>query len=268
MNSELKDDATVAANAIAEALPAIDSSLAPDLAPALVLWTERFPGGGHWSYRVRRGTTLRFIDMEGGANVSLLLCRADERGERLNIPDTLKAQHTAHLARGHVLYSDMGNILASIAADTVGWHDPLCGVSDAAGVAARYGQKRYQEHRNAMHRNGRDSLLIEIGKWGLGLRDLVPTVNLFSKVTVDDTGRLQYVPGNAKAGDYVELRFEMDTLVAVSTAPHPLDPAADYAPKRIGVVAWQSGTAGADDVCRLSCPENGRGFANTERIYR
>ncbi|GAC1435158.1 MAG: urea carboxylase-associated family protein [Burkholderiaceae bacterium] len=242
--------------------------LTPDLAPTSVLWTEVFPGGGHWSYRIRRGTTLRFSDLEGGATAAVLLFRADERLERLNVPDTLKAQHTSYLTAGHVLYSDMGNILASIAADTIGWHDALCGVSDADSLRARYGEARYQEHRNAMHRNGKDSLLIEIGKWGLGLRDLVPNVNLFSKVTVADDGRLQFMPNNSKKDDYVELRFEMDSLIAISTAPHPLDTSPAYAPKKIGLVAWQSGTAGPDDKCRVSCPENGRGFTNTELIYR
>lgn len=241
---------------------------APELDPAKVRWSELFPGGGHWSYRLKRGTTLRFIDLEGGANVALLLYRADERQERLNLPDTLKAQHTAHLTTGNVLYSDMGRILASIAADTVGWHDPLCGVSDAAAVHKRYGERRYQEHRNAMYRNGKDSLLIEIGKWDLGLRDLVPNVNLFSKVQVDAEGRFGFVPGNSKKGDYVELRFEMDTLIALSTAPHPLDPSPEYAPKKVAVIAWESGPAGPDDVCRQSCPENRRGFYNTELIYR
>ncbi|MRW93465.1 DUF1989 domain-containing protein [Duganella sp. FT80W] len=242
--------------------------LAPDLDPARVLWTERFPGGAHWSYRARRGTTLRFIDVDGGANASVLLYRADERHERLNIPDTLKAQHTAHLSAGHVLYSDMGRILASVSRDTVGWHDPLCGVSDAAMVQQRYGSHRYQEHRNAMHRNGKDSLLVEMGKWGLGLRDFVPGVNLFSKVMVNSDGALRFVPGHSRAGALVELRCEMDVLVLISTAPHPLDPRADYAPGKVALVAWDSGTAGADDICRLSCAENGRGFQNTEIIYR
>lgn len=242
--------------------------LAPDLDPATVRWIELFPGGGHWSYRLARGTTLRFIDMEGGANASVLLYRADEKLERLNVPDTLKAQHTAHLTTGHVLYSDMGRVLASFARDTVGWHDPLCGVSDAALVRRRYGGHRYQEHRNAMHRNGKDSLLVEIGKWGLGLRDWVPNVNLFSKVTVDADGRFAFVPGHSTAGDFVELRLEMDVLVAISTAPHPLDPNPEYAPKKVAVVAWHSGTAPADDVCRLSCEENKRGYYNTELIYR
>jgi urea carboxylase-associated protein 2 len=244
------------------------SEFAAHLERAKVLWTELFPGGGHWSYPVRRGTTLRFIDLEGGANVAALLYRADERMERLNLPDTLKAQHTAHLTAGNVLYSDMGRILASVSADTIGWHDPLCGVSDAATVRAKYGEHRYQEHRNAMYRNGKDSLLIELGKWGLGLRDLVPNVNLFSRVVVDADGFFRFIPGHSRKGGYVELRFEMDTLVALSTAPHPLDPGPAYAPKKVGIVAWRSGPAGADDICRLSCPENGRGFYNTELIYR
>ncbi len=242
--------------------------LAPDLDPARVRWIELFPGGCHWSYRLARGTTLRFIDMEGGANASLLLYRADEKLERLNVPDTLKAQHTAHLTAGHVLYSDMGRILASFARDTVGWHDPLCGVSDAALVQQRYGDHRYQQYRNAMHRNGKDSLLVEIGKWGLGLRDWVPPVNLFSKVAVNDDGRFDFVPGHSAAGDFVELRLEMDALVAISTAPHPLDPNPEYAPKKVAVVAWDSGTAPMDDACRLSCDENRRGYYNTELIYR
>jgi urea carboxylase-associated protein 2 len=244
------------------------SELAPDLKPELVLWTESIPGGGHFSYRVRRGTTLRFIDCEGGANLSVLLYRADERLERLLLSDTLKAQHTSHITSGNVLYSDMGRILASISADTVGWHDPICGVSDAAQVRAKYGEARYQELRNDMHRNGRDSLLIELSKWGLGLRDMAPTVNLFSKVVADGEGRLQFITGNSVAGDYVELRFEMDTLIALSSAPHPFDPAPTYAPKRVAIVAWDSGVAGPNDACRLSCPENQRGYANTELVYR
>jgi urea carboxylase-associated protein 2 len=247
----------------------MENTLIPaGLDPSTILWTEQFPGGGHWSYRVRRGTTLRFTDLEGGANVSVLLYRDDERLERICIPDTLKAQHTAHLSQGRVIYSDMGRILASIPHDTVGWHDALCGVSDAELVKRRYGERRYQEHRNAMHRNGKDSLLIELGKWGLGLRDLVPNLNLFSKVAVDESGRFRFVPDNSSAGDDVDLRFEMDTLVLLSTAPHPLDPNPEYAPKKVNVTAWRSGPVADDDACRTSCPENRRGYTNTELAYR
>ena len=70
-------------------------------------------------------------------------------------------------------------------ADSCGWHDTLCGVSNAEMVKAKYGEATYQTHRNAMHRNGRDGLLVELGKWGLGKRDVVPNVNFFSKVVAD-----------------------------------------------------------------------------------
>ena len=242
--------------------------LAPDIQKEKIKWVEIFPGGCHWSYRVARGTTLRFNDLEGGANASVLLYRADEKHERLNIPDTLKAQHTAHLTQGHVLYSDMGRILASIPYDTVGWHDPLCGVSDAALVEKKFGMHRYQENRNGMFRNGKDSLLIEMGKWGLSLRDWVPNLNLFSKVTVNEAGQFAFNPEHSKKFSAVELRMEMDVIIAISTAPHPFDTDPVYAPKKIAVIAWESGVAGLDDSCRLSCAENQRGYYNTELNYR
>lgn len=242
--------------------------LPPEIDPASHLWSDRLPGGAHWSYVVKRGTTIRFTDMEGAANLAVLMYNFDEKLERLNIPDTLKTQHTAHLAKGNALYSDMGRVLASICADTVGWHDPLCGVADAALIHAKFGQRRYQEHGNGMFRNGKDGLLIELGKWGLGLRDFVPTVNFFSKVVVSPGGELRFVPNHSRTGDFIELRFEMNTLLAVSSAPHPLDTALTYSAKNIAMTAWTSGAVAQDDATRLHCAENQRGFANTEQYYR
>ena len=41
-----------------------------------------------------------------------------------------------------------------------------------------------------MHRSGKEGLLKEIGRWGLGKRDLHANVNFFSKVTADEDGNL------------------------------------------------------------------------------
>ena len=232
-----------------------------------VLWEELVPGGAHWSGVLRRGNTLRIHDPHGGANVAMLLFNQEEKTERYNMPDTLKAQHTAYLTQGHVCYSDMGRVLCSIPQDSCGWHDTVCGVLDARGLETKYGQARFQEHRNGMYRNALDGLLVELGKWGLGKRDVVANLNLFSKVVADGDGRLTFETAHRQPGQYIDLRFEMNVLVAFSTAPHPLDPAPRYDPKAIKLVAWRSGIAGADDVCRLSRPENGRGFINTERYF-
>ncbi|AMR66281.1 urea amidolyase associated protein UAAP1 [Aquipseudomonas alcaligenes] len=231
------------------------------------LYEETVPGGGHTSFVLKRGQLLRLTDIEGGANVSLLLLNAHEKSERLNLPDTLKCQHTARLTAGHCLYSDMGRILAAITADTCGWHDSMGGLLNAVEVAEKYGQGRYQELRNGFFRNGMDNLLVELGKWDLGLADLLMNLNLFSKVTVDSDGCFHFQPGNSKAGDYLELYAPMDTLVVLTALQHPLDPNPQYAPKPVQLSWQQVQSDGISVLCRTSRPENGRGFHNTERLY-
>ncbi|GAO36907.1 urea carboxylase [Sulfuricella sp. T08] len=240
---------------------------APDLAEDKVLFSELVPGGGHWSYSLPRGTTLRMTALENGANLSLVLYSAREKLERYNMPDSLKAQHTAHYTRGHVLMSDMGRSMASITADSLGWHDSLGLLLDSRLLHEKYGDHSYQNHRNGMYRSGRDGLLIEIGKYGLAKRDLVAPVNFFSKVSVDEEGRFNFVPDHAKVGDYVDLRMDMDVLVAFSTAPHPLNPSTTYSAKKVGLAAWRSGPAGKDDYCRHFRPENARAIHNADMLY-
>jgi len=231
------------------------------------LWTEILPGGGTWSHVLKRGTALRMTDVEGGANVAAYFLNFEIPAERFNLPDTLKAQHTARLTKGHVLYSDMGRILCSITEDKVGWHDPLCGFSNGAQVEKKYGQLSYQQARNDWHRNARDGFLIELGKYGMGSRDLHATVNFFSKVTVDETGNLRYDANNSKPGSYVELRAEMNVLVVLNTCQHPLAPDGAYAPKPVEISISKVSPPRTNDPCRMLCSENTRGFLLTELFF-
>ena len=224
---------------------------------------ETLRGGQAWSRRLARHQRLRLRDVEGRACVSALFYNARDPIERYNMPDTLKAQFTAFLTTGRVLYSDMGRVLCSIVADDCGWHDTLSGVGDAAASQARFGEGAYQTLRNDWHRNGRDNLLVELGKQGLGKRDVVANVNFFVRVTVDDAGALAWRPENSRPGASVELRFEMDTLVVLSNTPHPLDPDPTYHPPPVDLAIRRGPPAADDDPCRLSRPENARGFALT-----
>ena len=235
--------------------------------PKEILWEETVPGGNHWSGLMRRGSALRFTDLQGGANVSLLLYNFEEKIERYNMPDSLKAQHTAFLTTGNVCYSDMGRVMCSFIHDTVGWHDTMCGISDAKLIEQKFGVANYQTHLNNMYRSAKDGLLIELAKHGLGQRDLIANVNLFSKVSANESCGLVFNAGNSKAGDVVDLRFDMNVLVVLSTAPHPLDTAIAYKPSDVLLSAWHAGTAAEDDVCRNACEQNQRGFTNTERFY-
>jgi urea carboxylase-associated protein 2 len=233
----------------------------------MLLWEEAVQPGASWSHVLKRGTALGITDLEGGANVGALFYNFECPTERYNMPDTLKAQHIARLTQGNVLYSDMGRILCSITKDSVGWHDPIGGASDRALVEKLYGVARYQEHRNAYHKNARDSFLLELGKWGLGPRDLAANVNFFSRVDVAGDGTMTFHAGNSKPGGYVELRAEMNVLVILNTCQHPLDPAPAYSPKPAALAIKKVDAPGPHDECRLSRPENGRGFILTERYF-
>jgi uncharacterized protein len=115
--------------------------------------------------------------------------------------------------------------------------------------------------------SGRDAMLVELGKYGLNERDLVANINFFSKVVVDEAGTLQLATGHSRAGQYLDLRFEMDTIVALHAGPHPLAKATQYAPPAIRLQARRGTPPAADDLCRIRCPENARGYINTERMY-
>jgi urea carboxylase-associated protein 2 len=230
-----------------------------------MLFEDSIEPAATWSHVLKRGTALRVTDRMGGANVGALFYNWENPVERYNMPDTLKAQHIARLTRGCVLYSGMGRILCSITADTVGWHDPLSGCSNAAIVRAKYGEARYQDRRNDWHQNAYDGLTIEIAKYGLSARDMGAPINLFSKVVVDPGGAMTFVPGHSRAGMYVELRAEMHVLVILNTCQHPLDPNPRYEPRPVDLTIRRVPAPAPDDECRRSRPENARGFVLTER---
>lgn len=231
-------------------------------------WSITIRPGGKWSGVVGRGKLLRFTALEAGANVSLLLYNADDPTERYNMPDTLKAQHTAHLTRGHTLMSDNGRVLAAIVEDSLGWHDTISAYSTREATDAKYGKSSYQEARNEWLRSGEENFAVELVRCGLGIRDLVPNVNLFAKVACDDAGDMRYGVSHCEAGATVTLRTEMDVVLVLSNTPNALDPRTAYpsVPVKLDVLD-AGGEVGRDDYCVNFRPENLRAYENTWAYY-
>lgn len=221
------------------------------------------PAGGKWSGRISRGKNVTFTAKEDGANVSLLLYNAIDPNERYNMPDTLKAQHTAHLTKGNVLMSDNGRVLASIIEDSVGWHDTISGYITRGLVDKKYGMTSYQEKRNDWYRSGDENFAIELFRNGLATRDLVPVVNLFSKVYCDEEGNMHFVKDHAKKGDTVTLRIEMDVILILSNTPNPFHSCSSYPLVPVELSITDAEPVQEDDVCLNHRPENRRAFENT-----
>jgi hypothetical protein len=225
------------------------------------------PPASHWSFRIRRGMQLCLTDIEGGANVGMLLYNPEDLLERYNAPDTLKCQHTFKLTHGNCLYSDMGRIFCSIIEDSFGWHDTVCGNITHEKVKQKWGEVNYQQARNGWQQNGYNSFLVELAKYGLTGKDLASNLNWFSKVQVDNSGNLSLDDEAAKAGASITLRFEMDALVVLHTCPHPLSRAHAYPRKPVRCEFSQAAPVFENDYCLNFRPENRRGFENNRLYY-
>ncbi|RLL49821.1 DUF1989 domain-containing protein [Acinetobacter cumulans] len=230
------------------------------------LWTELLPGGHHWSARIQRGAVLQLKSLGQNANVALYCVNSEDKLERYNMPDSLKGQHTAYLSTGHILASDLGRAMISIVKDDHAWNDAFCAPSTASQIENQFGSKTFQDARNDMYRNGKDSLLLEMTKFGLSATDLSSTLNLFSKVAPDDTGNLSYIDSD-NTDQIIELRFEMDCLVFLSSAPHGLSQAEEYNPADVQLSLFKALPLVDTDFCRDSCPQNQRAFQNNKRYY-
>jgi urea carboxylase-associated protein 2 len=231
------------------------------------LYSYTVPGASHWSLRLRRGLCMKLTDIEGNANLGMLMYNPEDLLERYNAPDTLKCQHTFKLTMGHCLYSDMGRVFCSIIEDELGWHETVCGNSHAATVAKHWGARDYQTDRNQWNQNGYDSFLVELAKYGLNGRDMAANINWFSKVATDQQGDVHLVDNHSRPGNSVTLRFEMDSQVIVHTCPHPLNRSEVYPRKPVLVEIYAADAVTEDDYCKNSCPENQRGFANNHLYY-
>ncbi len=241
-----------------KALPEASALPATPIDPDSIIATETIAGGWYFSTRLMKGEALRIAQAQGPASVALVCWNAADTSERLNLPDTVKVQWDTRIQKGRVLFSDMGRVLLSVTEDSSGGaHDLLVGGSTAVANVAKY--------PGIATRNTRDNLVLAAGKLGLSRRDLPMALTLFAPVRVsDDDGHFAWQPGLLNSGDYVDLRAEMDLLVALSTCPHPLDPSPDYAPNPVEITRYRA-TFAADDLCRTATAEAVRGFANNVR---
>ena len=225
-------------------------------------YRHEMPGGAAWSAPVRAGRLVTFTALGADANTSVLIVGAD-RLDRLNVPDTLKAQMSACIRPPMVLMSDRGVGLASVVASSLDWHDCLTGFSHDAHLA-RHGRSSYALDGNDWRRSARSGLISELIKHGLGEADLHGCVNLFTKVAIGADSSLEWASGWSSAGDTVTLRTEVDVLLFVSTAPHALNPA--WSPAGVGIEVAPAAPVAVDDPSMVFRAESARALEAARRL--
>ncbi|MFN2382036.1 MAG: urea amidolyase associated protein UAAP2 [Guyparkeria sp.] len=205
------------------------------LDPADAVYREVVPAGSPWIHEVKKGQTLRILDLEGNQAADTIfysLKRPTE--EHYSAIDTIRSQVNAYLTAGSELVSNEGNVMLTITADTCGRHDTLGGA-----CSAESNQVRYALDKKPMH-NCRDSFLTAIAEshYGLTKRDIVPNINFFMNVPLTPEGGLTFEDGISDAGKYVEMRAEMDVIVLVSNCPQLNNPCNAYNPTPVEMLVW------------------------------
>jgi uncharacterized protein len=205
------------------------------LQPSDAAYRETVRAGDYWMHVVKRGETLRIVDVEGNQAADTLFFSAADPHERYSASDTIREQGNVYLSAGSKLLSDLCRPLMTITADTVGRHDTLGGA-----CATESNTVRYALEKKTMHAC-RDSYLlavVENEQYGLTKRDIAHNINFFMNVPVEPDGGLTFADGVSGPGKYVEMRADMDVIVLISNCPQLNNPCNAYNPTPIEVLIW------------------------------
>lgn len=206
------------------------------LIPSEALYRDVVPAGDYYMKVVKKGHTVRILDIEGNQAADVLFYNANDPSERYSAIDTIREQGNVYLTAGTKILSDLGNVMLEIVADTCGRHDTLGG-----SCATESNTVRYSIDKKCMHAC-RDSWLLAVSEnehFGLSKRDLTHNINFFMNVPVTAEGGLTFADGISGVGKYVELKAHMDTIVLMSNCPQLNNPCNAYNPTPVEVLVWQ-----------------------------
>jgi urea carboxylase-associated protein 1 len=208
------------------------------LDPEAAVVDEICPAGEPWVKLVMQGQIFRIVDLGGNQAVDTLFYNASRAAERYSATNTIRHQQMLYLTTGSMLYSNCGNVMLTVVADTCGRHDTLGGACAAESNTVRYGLDKFPMHScrdNFLHALAHDPVCDHLG---IGKRDLPSNINFFMNVPVTEEGGLEFVDGVSAPGKYVEMKAEMDVVVLISNCPQLNNPCNAYDPTPIRLLVW------------------------------
>jgi len=167
------------------------------------------PGYSGRGISVDAGLTLRITDVEGCQIGDLFaLCREDP-AEFLCTARTRALTQRLFPAVGQQFFTNRYRAILGFLADhSPGVHDTLYASCDP-GLHELLGAK-------AGHANCHENFLKAAHELGLELSDVPGPVNLFQNTPVHPDGTLGAEAAQSQAGDYVELRVELDAYIILT----------------------------------------------------
>lgn len=182
---------------------------------------------------VAAGDVIRIIDVEGQQVADLILYNPSNLKDLSSMSNTVMAAGTWRVTTGHSIYSKLGKRMATIVEDTVGMNVAVGGFCSPGANAIRYGIE------------GTHSCLLNfvgsMADYNLAPADIeedgcfVPFMNM----EVEPDGRSEIRAPISKPGDHLDLRADMDVILALSNCPGERNPCNARNPTSLRVVIYR-----------------------------
>lgn len=198
--------------------------------PGEVLQRLHIPARGHTAFEMRSTNVLRIIDTEGEQVADLVAFNLNDTWERLNGESTMLLNGTYNPRQGAVVYTDDCNPMFTIIDDPVGRNYPGALMCSEEMNRHRYGVPGTL--------NCRDNLTAALRPYGIGKRQIPGAFTPFMNVIHHPDGRAEIAAPPSKAGDHIDLRAEMDVLVAISACPQERNPVNGWSPSPLDVIVY------------------------------
>jgi len=161
------------------------------------------------AFSLEQGQTIRIIDVAGEQVSDLYSFAEGNTGEHLSSGHTTDYNGKLFLTEGDILYSNHSNPMFTIVADQVGQHIMLYAPCSQEMFEKSYGVK--EAHPNCL-----DNLITNFKDFDIQQPDIAIPFTMFMNIEISPQGEISILPPLSKAGDYIELRAEMDLVVGVT----------------------------------------------------
>ena len=161
------------------------------------------------AFEIDEGKSLRVVSVEGQQVGDFVALNKANLVERFSSGRTRSENGKVKISVGDRLFSNLCNVMFEITQDTCGVHDLLYPPCNRWVFQNRY--------KIPPHDGCEENLEKALSPWKITKFDIPDPFNIFENSTIDVTGKLKIQAPVSTAGDYVELKAEMNCLVGISS---------------------------------------------------
>jgi uncharacterized protein len=162
-----------------------------------------------YSLKVQKGQIIKVIDVEGKQIADFVAYHVDNFEERLDSVATRDILQSTDIKEGGKLYSNLYRPMLTLLKDTVGKHDLLLPACRSEMYKLLYNKEEPLEN---CYCNLNKALSI----FNIPAPKQHYPFNIFMNTIIDEHHQIKVQTALSSAGDYVELRAEMDLIIAIS----------------------------------------------------